>query len=247
MTDISKNTLEKIKKKNVRPIPKHYFLLKRSVLWSLFGLSILLGSIASGIAVFMLTHFEWDLYHHLGHSLIGFVLLVFPYFWLIFLLGFSIFAYIFFRRTDRGYRHKTFWIVLQSIIFSIIGGTILTTTGLPERLETSFQENIPFYRGLEDHKRKVWMSPGQGLLAGKIFSVSSQESIQLEDLKGMIWNVHIGNAKWRGRLSPSENLKIKIIGHMKGDGQFVANEIRPWKGKKQQRRMRGNRSTGKYR
>ncbi len=67
MTDISKNTIEKIRKENVQPLPKRYFLLKRSVLWGFFGLSILLGSIAGSIAIFMLTHFEWDLYNRLGH------------------------------------------------------------------------------------------------------------------------------------------------------------------------------------
>ena len=247
MTDISKNTLDKIKKQNVRPIPKYYFLFKRSILWSLFGLSILLGSIASGIVIFLLTHFEWDVYHHLGHSLIGFILLAFPYFWLIFLLGFSIFAYLFFRRTEHGYRYKTVWIVLLSIIFSIAGGALLYVTELPERLENAFQENLPFYRGLENHKRNVWMSPKQGLLAGKIINVSSKESMQIKDLNGMIWNIHIGNTVWRGRLTPSENLEIKIIGHKKEENQFIAKEIRPWKGEKQRGRMRGNKKTGSYR
>ncbi|MBW1848855.1 MAG: hypothetical protein JRJ27_17330 [Deltaproteobacteria bacterium] len=244
MADISKNILDKIKKGNVRPIPKYYFLFKRSILWSLFGLSILLGSIASGIVIFLLIHFEWDMYHHLGHSLIGFILLVFPYLWLIFLLGFSIFTYLFFRRTEHGYRYKTVWIVLLSIIFSILGGGLLYVTELPERLENAFQENLPFYRGLEDHKKNVWMSPDQGLLAGIIVNVNSKESIQLEDLNGTIWNIHIGNAIWRGRLTPSENLEIKIIGHMKDENQFIAEEIRPWKGKKHRGRMRENRKTG---
>ena len=238
MTDISKNTLDKIKKENVRPIPKHYFFLRRSVLWTLFGLSILLGSIASGLIIFLLTHFEWDVYHQLGHSLIGFVLLVFPYFWLIFMLGFSIFAYIFFRRTDQGYRHKTAWIVLLSILFSVLGGAMLFETELPERLESVFQQNIPFYHGLEVHRQKVWMSPNQGLLAGKIISVRSNDIILLEDLNGMRWDVYIGSALWRGRLSPVENLKIKIIGHMKGDSLFIAKEIRPWEGGRKRNRSR---------
>ena len=135
MADISKDILQKIKKDEVRPYPKQYFLLRRSVIWTVFGLSIFLGSIAGAIALFQLRYAEWDLYKHLSHSLIEFVLLVIPFFWLIFLLGFIGFAYYYFRRTEHGYRYATLWIILLSIALSIIGGGLLYSTGLPERLE----------------------------------------------------------------------------------------------------------------
>ncbi len=247
MTDISKNTLDKIKKENVHPIPRHYFLFKRSVLWILFGLSIFFGSIASGIAIFLLTRVEWDVSHYLARSFIGFLLLVFPYFWLIFLLGFSIFSYIFFRHTEQGYRYKTAWIVLLSILLSIVGGALLHATKLPESLERVCEENVPFYHGLGKHRHKMWMSPHQGLLAGEITHIRSGAIIELEDLNGMKWTVHTGDAIWRGNLSPSENLQIKLIGQMKGDGQFVAYEIRPWEGQRHRGRIQRNRRMGTYR
>lgn len=240
MADISKDILQKIKKDEVRPYPKQYFLLKRSVIWTVFVLSILLGSIASAVAIFQLRYAEWDLYKHLSHSLVEFALLVIPFFWLIFLLGFTGFAFYYFRRTEQGYRYAAVWIILSSIVLSIIGGGILYATGLSERLETAFQHNVPFYRELQERKQRVWMSPGQGLLAGKIVKIISEQKIQIEDLQGNIWVIDIGDTIWKGRLRPAKNLKIKILGKMKGESQFVANEIRPWKGRSGQGRNRHN-------
>ena len=85
------------------------------------------------------------------------------------------------------------------------------------------------------------MSPENGLLAGKIIRIGSDQRIELEDLKGNIWNIQITDAIWRGRMSPSKNLIIKIIGQATGDNQFVAKEIRPWKGKRHRGKRRGMR------
>ena len=59
------------------------------------------------------------------------------------------------------------------------------------------------------------------------FSQDHQE-IELEDLEGNHWVVDIGDTIWRGRLRPTANLKIKIIGKMTAKTQFVADEIRAW-------------------
>ncbi len=229
MADISKDILEKIKKEKMRPYPKQYFLLKRSVVWAVFGLSIFLGSIACAITLFQLRYAQWDLYKHLTHSLTEFVLLVIPFFWLTFLLGFTWLAYYYFRRTERGYQYTAIWIVLSSIALSIIGGGLLYSTGLSEKLEFVFQENLPFYKKLQESKQKVWMSPEHGLLAGKIIKIISDQKVELKDLKGSIWIIDIADTIWRGRLRPVKDLKIKILGKMQAQNQFKADEIRPWK------------------
>ncbi len=238
MADISKNILQKIKKDEVRPYPKQYFLLRRSVIWTVFGLSILFGSVAGAIALFQLRYAEWDLYKHLSHSPVEFLLLVIPFFWLIFLLGFAGFAYYYFRRTEHGYRYAAIWVMLLSIVLSIIGGGLLYSTGLSEKLERVFQENLPFYRDLQERKQKVWMSPMRGLLAGRIIKIISDQKVEIEDLQGNNWIIDIADTIWRARLRPAENLKIKILGEMTGQNRFVANEIRPWKGRKDQGKKR---------
>ena len=245
MKDLSKNILQKIREDKISPFSKRRFLFRRSIIWTVFFLSILLGSVSSAVALFQLRYAEWDLYQHISHSLVEFILLVIPFFWLIFLLGFTVFAYYYFRRTEQGYRYGTIRIILSSIALSIIGGGFLYTTGLPERLETVFQDNVPFYRQWQERKQRVWMSPGQGLLAGKITGIISAQKIQIEDLQGNSWVIDIGNTIWRGRLRPAENLKIKILGQMKEKGQFAANEIRPWQGRKSPGRMHHSRFMGR--
>ena len=245
MIDRSKNILKKIEEDKIRPYPKLYFLFKNVLIWILFGLSILLGSIASGIAIFQIEYTDWDLYQHLGQSLIKFVILMFPHFWVIFLILFTGTAYYYFRHTERGYRLNTISVISANIIFSIIGGQVLYKAGLSERLETIFETQISFYSSVNKRHFKIWVSPEKGLLAGEIINVISEQRIQLEDFWGNNWEIDISNAFWRGRLTPVKGLKIKLIGRMKGESQFIADEIRPWRDRGKHGRMRHFRSQGK--
>jgi len=235
MTDTGQKILKKIKEDRIRPYPKWRFLFKRSVIWTVFLLSILLGSIASASAMFQLRYAEWDLYQHLSHSLIELVLLVVPIFWLIFLGGFTWFAYYYFRQTEQGYRYGAIRVISGSIMLSTLGGGLLYISGLPEKLEPIFLDKVPYYREWQAHKQRIWMSPAQGLLAGRIASVVSDRKIQLEDLEGKLWEIEIADTVWRGRLEPVRDLKIKIIGHCPQNGRFVAEEIRPWQGQGQKK------------
>lgn len=243
MNDISKETLRKIKQQSIVPRPKGYFLLKRSTVWGFFVISIILGSIASSAAIFQLKNAEWDLYQHFRHSILEFIWLVIPYFWGLFLIGFTFVAYYYFRRTQSGYRYRTITVAALSVLFSIIGGWGIYGAGISERMEKVFEDTLPFYRGVAAHKRMVWMSPDKGLLAGKIIAVTAKDMIRLEDLDGKIWHISTAATTWRGRLIPFPNLEIKLIGNRTGEDRFTANEVRPWQGRGKYSRRGGHHTT----
>ena len=187
----------------------------------------------------------WDLFQHYRHSIPEFILLFIPYFWGLFLIGFSIVAYYYFRRTQSGYRYRAATAVALSIFISVICGTGIYSTGLSGHMEYLFEETIPFYRGVTAHNRMVWMAPDRGLLAGKINAVQNKENIRLKDLDGKEWNVSVAGAKWRGKLSPALGLEVKLIGTKTGEDSFSAKEVRPWTGRRKQggkgqRPRRGN-------
>ena len=238
MTDISKKVIKKIKKKKIEPYSKKHFFLKKSVPWALFTFSVLLGIIASSVAIFQIKHAGRDLYHLLNYTPLRWVLLILPYFWLVLMVIFLAVAYRNFRRTGRGYRINTTLLILSSILLSIIGGFLLYQTGFSEKLESVFQENIPFYRKMNFGRHRMWMSPKKGVLAGEIVKISSAQEIEFRDLQGNDWRIDISNAHWRGRLRPETGLKIKLIGKMTGNYQFKAMEIRPLYGRGQGRQSK---------
>ncbi len=245
MNDISKDTLKKIKEQRIVPRTKNYFLLRRSTVWMLFGLSIVLGSLAASVAVFQINNAEWDLFKHYRHSVLEFILLFIPYLWILFLIGFSIIAFYYFRRTESGYRYRAVTAVVLSILLSVAGGFAVYKTGLSERIETAFEDNIPFYRGTSFHSRMVWMAPEKGLLAGKITGIAEDGTIKLTDLNGKEWEINAGDALWRGRLSAVPELEIKLIGSKTDNNCFTAKEIRPWRGRQKNQGMGMGRQRGK--
>ncbi|MBN2059616.1 MAG: hypothetical protein JW882_04280 [Deltaproteobacteria bacterium] len=238
MSDVSKKVLKEIQERKLRPYPRWHFIFRHSVIWSVCCISILLGSLSAGIVIFRIKHAEWDLYQFLNDNLAAFLLLIIPYFWFLFLAGFSLLAYNYFRRTERGYRFRAFWVVFGSIVISLIGGILLYGTGLPEHIESVFYDKVSFYRVLQEHKQKVWVSPDKGLLAGRIIKVISARTVLLEDLSGNVWTIDISGSIWQGGLTPGVEFKIKIIGKRDGEKHFVAEEIRPMDRQKQQGKSR---------
>ncbi len=232
MTRLSQTVLKKIEEERIRPYPKWRFILRRSFITTLFVMSILLGSLASGVAIFQLTHAEWDLYQHFTHSILEFTVLIVPYFWLVFMIGFTAFTIYFFRHTERGYRYSAIGLALASIAVSVAGGFLFYKMGLSERLEAVFQDRIPIYRTLQERRMKLWVSPERGLLAGKIIEVMPGKKFKLRDFRGNSWLIVFGeDILWRRGLSPTKNLQIKIIGQIQKKGVFIAKEIRPWHGR----------------
>ena len=240
MKNISNEVLKKIKDNNIKPKPRWYFITKNYFIWLIFGISIILGSFAFGMVLFITKQLDWDIYHYLGESFLKTVFISLPYLWLIFLILFIGVAYYNFIHTKRGYRFKIITILLISLIISVTLGTGLYFNGFSERLENVFSEKIPYYNRLVYSCEEQWMQPGRGLLAGTIIEIGLPEnSFIIRDLENNRWKIEASKAIWKGKITPATGLKIKLIGKVIKDNNFEVMEIRPWQQGQGRFMMRG--------
>ncbi len=226
--DLSKNILGKIKKEKIQPISKWSFLLKKSSIWSLFGISVILGGFAFGSILAQISSTEWNIRHQITDSFMFFVFMTLPYLWIIFMLGFGALAYYYLRRTSKGYRYSTIIVVNSSLLISVLFGSALYASGLSTKFEHAFQEKSPLYREVLDRRVKLWKNPEKGLLAGKFIKHIDEENIEIIDLRKRIWTVNIAEVVVKKELPLRSNLPVKIIGEKKENQIFIAKEIRLW-------------------
>ncbi len=241
MSKVSNQVLNIIKDNRIKPKPRWYFLTKNYLIWSLFSLSVILGSISFSMVLFITRQLDWDIYRYVGESWLKTVFISLPYFWVIFLLIFLGVAYYNFIHTRRGYRFKIFSILLSSLIISIILGSLFYARGFSESLENIFREKIPYYNKMVYTWERQWMQPERGLITGTIqeIDLSRQTDFVLIDLNNNLWKIEAANALWKGKLAPYPGLKLKIIGQIKDTNIFEAKEIRIWPGEGQRRKAKG--------
>ena len=232
MKNVSEEVFKKIKEENIKPKPYWHFTTKNYFIWFLFGISIILGSFAFSMILFIFRQLDWDIYRYLGDSFVKTVFISLPYLWLTFLILFIGVAYYNFIHTKRGYRFRFISILLISLIISAIFGVGLYFNGFSESLGNIFSEKIPYYNRLVYTCEKQWMQPQKGLLAGIITGTDfSKNSIILTDCNNFQWEIDISDTVWKGRLIPSIGLEIKLIGKIQDTANFKAIEIRPWQRK----------------
>jgi len=234
MTDISKKTLEKIKKEQVHPKPHWYFLTRDYFFWIMFAITTLLGGVAFGMILFITTNLDWDIYQYLGLSLPGAVVTSLPYLWIALLFLFLFITYYNFIHTRRGYRYRFVVIFLISLLISILLGFGFFHYGWTETVEKQLRARIPGYQHLVYTGENQWMQPEKGLLSGVVIEILSENnSLWLEDYSGQKWEIDISKAKVKGNLPLTENLEIKIIGEQLSLDIFEAIEIRITRGCRQ--------------
>jgi len=242
MKNISNEVLKKIIDNNIKPKPRWYFITKNYFIWLVFGISIILGSFAFSMILFIIKQLDWDIYHYIGESFLKTVFVSLPYLWLIFLILFIGVAYYNFIHTKRGYRFKFISILLVSLIISITLGTGLYFNGFSEKLENVFLKKIPYYNRLVFSCEEQWMRPKRGLLAGTITEIKLPENnFILTDLDNNRWKIEASKAIWKGKIAPEIDLKIKLIGKLIDDNNFEVMEIRPWQQGQGRLMLGGNR------
>ena len=231
MEEVSKNTLQQIKKENIKPIPKWQFLLKDSLVWGLFAINLILGSIGFAISLYILGSNDVLLDTSLVKNAWEWIILSIPIAWILLTILFVFIAYYNFKHTKEGYRFTVVKIFLMNIVVSIVLGVVMNGFGLSQKLNTIFSDNIPFYNHTMDLRSEVWMRPESGYLAGSIVDINSDTKIlKIEDLKGKIWDIQYQDATVKGRVVLELGEEIKIVGNAVSDNVFEASEIRPWVG-----------------
>ncbi len=227
---ISIDVLEKIKKEKIEPISKWNFLLKKWVFWMFFGFSVLLGSFAMSVIMFLVRTSDLDVWSRIDGGIFEMIFMVLPYFWIVIFVLFVFVAYLNFKNTDTGYRYRFSLIVVASLIISIVLGSIFMRVGLARWVNQTFVDHLPYYMQISQNQRNMimWGQIDSGLLGGRILFVEPGGNFELEDFKMQKWSIINENLVLRDGSRIHEDMMIKIIGERQAEGVFKAYELRPF-------------------
>jgi hypothetical protein len=230
MKNLIEETIEKIKKDNIRPEPRWKYLAKKYSAWTSFFLVVFVGAAIFSVAYFLVSQLDWSLFAPLHRFSIFYYLSLIPYLWIFPLVILIYFAFFSLRKTESGYRYDFSKIILAVLGSLFLFGLLLAISGFGGRINAVITRGFPGYGKLVTTKESQWSQPEKGLLAGTVETVS-KNSIDLQGFSGEEWQIDTDE---KTLVRPSVNLEsgqiIKVIGQKEGNQIFKASEIRPWQG-----------------
>jgi len=232
------NLIEKIKKENIKPISRNFFVIKKIFIYLFLGLSIFIWALSVAIVLWYLFEADWFLSHKLW--LLKVTMNFLPFFWIWFLTISIVISYFNFKNTDKGYKFYLWQIILWNILISLIIWALFYVSWFSQIIENKIQNNLPKYREYLvwdkiERMKAVWQNEEKGLLLWTILSTEGfnpLKSFKLKDTNSKIWEILVSDkTNIRHDLEIKKLLKIKLIWKKTWDNTFEVDEIRPfiWK------------------
>jgi len=227
MNNLIETTLKKIKAENIAPTPRWQFLFKNCIIWGGATLTLVLGSLAVPVILHMLVNNDWELYAYGNLSLPYLILLSLPHFWLTCLALFITLAYYNIRHTKSGYRYGITYIIIGSIVISLMLGGTLYVAGLGRVIDERFARAVPLYDRFARPRHLIWMQPHHGLLAGTVMTVTDETHFRLRDFGDNDWEVTYVMPR-PNVITLSKGIRLRVIGERIDEGRFSAHMIAPF-------------------
>lgn len=225
LNNLENKILNKIHQKKIKPLKKWILILRQVFVWLIVLLFLTIGGLSFSVMSVILFYGDWSIYQHLADNLGSFLLLSFPYLWLILFLTFLFLGLKRLRRAKNTYhRRPSFWVLL-SLLFILISSTTFSHLGVGRNLENYLADNFSAYRKI-NNMRGIWDNPDKGLLSGSIESFSDDGFLVLKDFSNNDWQINYCNAKISTTLEVGKKIKISGIGT--NSSAFTANEISSW-------------------
>jgi len=222
-----KEIFEKIEENKIKPKPKWEFLLKNYLMWVFGVLSLVIGSLAVSVIIYMLRHNDWEVYENVTNSLLEFILVTLPYFWLVILALFILVADYNLKHTKKGYKYNLSLVIAVSLGVNVVFGGLLYNFGIGEAIDDIFGENAPFYREIINRRVPLWDHPEEGRLMGKIIEIESIDKFTIQDFKQGNWMVDAEDARTMPIIKIKIGEDVRIIGEPFADHQIKAYIIMP--------------------
>jgi hypothetical protein len=210
---LAERVLGRIQSEHLTPRPRWEFLLKNYVFWGLGALAVIFGSLAFSATLFEIQNVDWRLSPATHADLFSFFLATAPFIWVFVLALFTLFGYLYVRRTTHGYRYPLTMIMLGVVFLSLLFGTVLYAAGLGGQVEESLGDHPPFYRPILVEERSWWVAPEKGLLGGEVENVAPDATtFVLHDFSGKNWNIETSDLRARDIAVIVQGGTVRIIG-----------------------------------
>ncbi len=224
--NVTEDVINRIKSEKIEPKPKWHFLFKESVLWTSFGVAILVGSMSASVVFYTFANGDFGVLPQANGPFLQYALKSLPYIWIVLMAGLLILSIFAYEHTKEGYKHKPFLIWGGSIVLSCVIGAILFISGFGAALEEGANRIVPPYRTVDEHRMQLFSS-NSNLLAGKIVAIKSDSIIILDDFDRQKWKVTIENVP---PFALHEGMRVGLVGERIDDNEFHAVQVRPWDG-----------------
>ncbi len=180
---------------NVTPRSRWFFRSRECVVWFLWLLSVLIGSLVVGVLLFLMTYRQYALYEATHDSFLSFLISTLPFLWIVTFLALVLTAIYNLRHTKRGYRYPLWTLMLTSVALSGVGGALLHVSGQGYALDRYLGEQLAAYTSEVKKEKQLWQQPEQGRLLGQsiLETVAPTSTIVFEDSLGGRWRVEISD------------------------------------------------------
>lgn len=231
VSNLAASVLERIATEHLVPKHKWHFLVREYGIWVLWALAVVFGAISVAVMLFVEEHARFALYEATHETALSFFVDVLPYMWMLVFIVMLVLAYNNFRHTKRGYRYHIHHIVISSIIFSLLGGTLLYTTGVGALIDTQAGKHLSTYLSMEKMEMRLWQAPREGRLVGTFLEMVDNDTVYvLTDKKNKNWYVETTELRDRDKQLLSSGRLVRVLGTTTDPEKkrFYACGVFPW-------------------
>jgi len=208
--NIRNNIIQRIKQDELAPEKRWRVVMRRLLIWVPALLSLIVGSLATGVILFRILHAGWEL-QSVTHDTYGaFFFDILPYAWIILVIILVITTHWALRRTHRGYRWKESLIVLSTLILTTLIGIIVYQTGIAYTIDKELENRArEQYNSMRSNLAIDWHNPSDNRFAGEI-SVDSinQDNLNTISQDGQVWKIDISNALGRDEIGDARHVRV---------------------------------------
>ncbi len=226
------SVMQRIACGDVCPRSKAFFKTKEYLVWSLWGVSVILGALAVAVALFVVSYQKSGMYMHHGRGAVDFFIASLPFLWVGVLVTMVLLAAFHMRHTKRGYRYPLWLLTISSLVLSFAGGALLHLLGVGKTADYHLGQNMRMYTSQEKMEKKLWHSPMHGRLIGTQEAVAPLplKGATFTDVSGTVWQLDTSELSDTERQFLTNGMMVRLTGTTTdmNEKSFYVCGVLPW-------------------
>ena len=223
---LSASVIKKIQEMHLRPQARSIVLLRRSLFWIFFVLSVFIGAKAVAFTFHIVAMADVPMLFEHRPPPPRMLKQMLPLFWVSSFLLFVAVASWSLQHTPKGYKWTLPKILAVNILLSVLIGYFFYATGIARMLDRKILSVIRPGISAEHYRERLWNHPQEGFLRGTMKERQDETHFLLRDPRGREWRVEVGSGALEEGIEGS-GVWVRMRGEMMGPDMFRAESIMP--------------------